>query len=171
MKKKGAYTGGLAINALLLALSIVFLFLASFVPAVELSLQVLASFCIAAAIVEGGLGAGALLYVAILTLALVLLPNKLALLPFFFLFGPYPCVKHLAEKIKGKVPEAALKFLFFNASMAGAWLFFKKLFLENSMLELSWWMLLIAAQAAFFLYDYVMTLAINFYKDRIHRKI
>lgn len=172
MKKQGMSARGITINALLLALSIVLLFLASFVPAVEMSLYALVSFCVAAAIIEGGLGRGFLLYVAAMILPLILLPDKLAILPYAIFFGPYPCVKYIVEKLRKQVLEILLKLLCFNVFLGIGILFFKALFMGPiNLTGIPWWILLAAVQAVFLLYDYVMTLAIGFYNNRIHRRI
>ncbi|MGI6751026.1 MAG: hypothetical protein ACOX4U_00165 [Anaerovoracaceae bacterium] len=161
----------LAANALLLALAMVFLFFASFVPAIELSLQVLASFTIAAAIVETGILGGVLLYIALFLLALILLPNKLVLLPFFFLFGPYPCIRKLVEPINSRVLRLILKLITFNGLLYASWLLFKEILLGSSILpNIPLWIILLAAQPMFLLYDYVLKLAIEFYGYRIHKR-
>lgn len=161
----------LTINALLLALGMAFLFLASFVPAVELSLQVLASFCIAAAIVEIGIGGGVLLYAALFLLAFTLLPNKAILLPFFFFFGPYPCFKDLIERVNNKFLRMLFKLVIFNSAFWGAWTLFRGVLLGSSYLpDIPLWFVIVALQPVFLLYDHVLTLAVIFYNHRIRRK-
>lgn len=109
MKTRTAALGGI-----LLALSVATLFFASFVPGVELTIYAVSSVYTAIMIIETNSKGGGIFYIASGILALLLIPNKAAVLPYLFFFGIYGIVKYYIEKI-GKLPvEICLKLLFFQ---------------------------------------------------------
>ena len=70
-----------------LALAVIFMFGASFVPGIELTLFLISSLFTAIMIIETGAGGGALVYGGASLLGLVLIPQKVALVPYIFCFG------------------------------------------------------------------------------------
>lgn len=161
MKKS---TKAVSLGGVLLSLSMVTLFLATFIPGIELTLYAIASFYVAFCIIETGAKGGWLFYVASTLLGALLLPNKLAILPYAMFFGIYAIVKYYIEKI-GKLPlEIVLKLLVFNIIFATGFFFFQEAFLGNIALpNLAMPFLIIGAQIMFLFYDYLFTLGLGFY--------
>lgn len=163
-------TGSLAYLGVMLALSVALLFFSSFLPGVEMTLYALASFLVGLAIIESGLKGGSLFYVATVLLSLLIVPNKMGLLPYIFVFGIYGIVKLYIEKIRKLPIEILLKLVFFNITMGIGVVFFKELFIGNIQLpQLPTLLIVIGAQIIFLLYDYLYTQAIAFYMRNIKR--
>lgn len=164
-QKKSTRT--VAMGGVFLALSMATLFLATFLPGIELTLYAFSSFYVAFIIIEAGLKGGVLFYVATVLLAAAIVPSKGGLLPYAMLFGLYGIVKYLIEKLKRTPIEIIVKLLFFNSSYGVGLLFFKGLFLGNIKLpSLALPVLIIGAQMFFLFYDYLFTLVIGFYFSR-----
>lgn len=156
-----------ALGGILLALSTATLFLAGVIPGVELTLYAVSSVYTAIMILETNGKAGGLFYIASGLMALIILPNKAAVLPYLFFFGIYGVVKYYIEKIGKQPVEICLKLLYFNLSMGVGILLFRTLFLANFQLpDYGNYLLILGAQLVFLLYDYIFTLLIAFYKRR-----
>lgn len=166
MKTRTAALGGI-----LLALSVATLFFASFVPGVELTIYAVSSVYTAIMIIETNSKGGGIFYIASGILALLLIPNKAAVLPYLFFFGIYGIVKYYIEKI-GKLPvETCLKLLFFNISIGSGILLFKTVFLDNFRLpDYANVLLILGGQLLFLLYDHIFTLLISYYKRRFSER-
>ena len=163
-KTKTAATGGI-----LLALSVVTLFGATFVPGIELTLYALSSFYVAFAMIEISQSAGWIFYIASVLLAFILVPDKSGLIPYAFFFGLYAIIKLYIEKSK-KFPqplEIFFKLVFCNAMFALSFILFGELFLGPIQVpEVALPIILGGAQIFFLAYDYIFTLVIGFYLKR-----
>ncbi|MGI6728008.1 MAG: hypothetical protein ACOX4P_05555 [Anaerovoracaceae bacterium] len=169
MKELNSKTKTIALGGVLLALSLVTIFLASFIPGFELTLYALSTFCVVIFIIETKAKGGWLFYGASCLLSLVLIPNKLALLPYIIFFGLYGLIKYYIERIRKQPVEIILKLLFFNGSWGIGLYFFKNLLISNIGLpDYPVIVLIIAAQILFLLYDYILTQLIGFYRNRFY---
>lgn len=167
MRRKLVNTKTVALGGVMLALLLMTLFLASFLPGVELTLYAISSVFTAIIILETNIKGGTLFYFASALMALALIPNKLAILPYLFLFGFYGILKYLIEKIAKLPIEIILKLLIFNISLGTGLFIFKEAFVANIRLpEYSNFILIIAGQFMFLLYDYIFSLIIGFYSRR-----
>lgn len=172
MSKKKMNAATITLGGVLLALSMVTLFLAGVVPGLELSLYALSSFYIAAMVIESKGTGGLVFYAASVLLAFLILPNKAVLLPYAFFFGLYGLVKYYIEQIRKTPLELVLKLLFFNLSCGLGLYFFQSMFLSNINLPKAPLILIIlGVEAVFLVYDFVYTLVIGFYNQRIHGRI
>jgi hypothetical protein len=90
-----------ALCGVLLAVSIIILYFASFVPSVENVAMAVAGALVYIVAVRLSAGVGAIFYVASVLFALLLVPVKFAVLPYIFAFGPYGILKPLIEKWMG----------------------------------------------------------------------
>ena len=84
----------IALGGICLACTVLFMFGASIVPGVELTLYALSSLFIAVMIIETGIKGGIGLYVAAILLGLLIVPKKLGILPYVCLFGLYGILKY-----------------------------------------------------------------------------
>ena len=171
MSRRGNNSFRLALGGIFLALTVVCLFIASVIPGLELTFYALSSVFIGLMILETGLGGGSAVYAAAVLLGLLIVPNKVAVVPFIFFFGIYGIIKALAEKPQQKAVQLIVKTVFFAAVFSIGYLFFKELFFGN--IDLPGWsfpVLLIAGIAAFILYDFIFTLILEVYKKRINKK-
>lgn len=164
-------TTKMAVSALCLALTVASLIGASLIPGTEMTFYAIAGLFSGVVIMENGLKGGALVYVGALILSFILVPNKLALLPYGLFFGLYGFVKFFAEKIHYAWAQIIVKILFFAVISAGSMYFFKGLFLGNIRLpDISTAFIIIGLVIMFLLYDYIFTLAVNIYRKRIKRE-
>ncbi|MDD2190504.1 MAG: hypothetical protein PHV71_07575 [Eubacteriales bacterium] len=163
-KARTAATGGV-----LLALSLVTLYGATFIPGIELTLYAISSFYIAFVIIEISVSAGFLFYIASVLLAFILIPDKIGLIPYALFFGLYGIIKLLIERLK-KLPqpiEILIKLIFCNTMLILGFHLFGELFLGNIQVpDIALPVILIGAQVFFLAYDYIYTLVIGFYLKR-----
>lgn len=169
MKKNKTFK--LALGGICLALTIIFMFAGSIAPGVELTLFAISSVFVAVMILESGVSGGVILYLAAVILGLILVPNKVGLIPYVFLFGYYGLVKFFIEKLKSAVAQIIVKAIFFAAVLCIGFLGFKELLLGAvSLPDMPIVILIIAGVLFLLLYDYIYTLAINLYITKVQRK-
>ncbi len=160
----------IAFGGICLAFTVVAVFMASIVPGLELTFYAVSSLFTAAVIIESGIKAGLMLYGASCILCFILIPDKAALIPFVFFFGIYGVIKFIAEKAKNPFGQIIIKTLFFMAIFGTGFFFFKSLFFGNiSLPDYSLWVLIPGSLLIFILYDYIYTLMIKLYRQRIKR--
>lgn len=169
MRNKNTFK--LALGGICLALTIVFMFAGSIVPGIELTLFAISSLFVAVMIMEAGVGGGIMLYAAAVILGLILVPGKLALVPYIFLFGYYGLVKYFIEKVRSGISQIIIKVIFFAAVLCIGFLGFKEILLDAVDLpNYPVVILIIGGVVLMMLYDYIYTLAINIYINKVQRK-
>lgn len=158
----------LTLTALLIALSVVILLLASYVPSGRLGIVAVAGLLPAAAVVSAGLGAGFFCYAGTSILAFFLLPAKECVLLYALLFGHYPMLKSLIEHLKPLALQWVLKLLLFNGLLSVLYFGFRVLFLAAIPDVLAQTAVLyVAGNVAFVLYDLCFSRLIDWYQKRI----
>lgn len=159
----------IAASGILLALSVVTLFAATFVPGIELTLFALSSAYVAFVLIEFKHGAGWIFYIASVLLSFVLVPNKAALIPYALFFGVFPIIKYYIEK-RRKLPQVAevlLKLVFFNGMFAAGFYLFGEAFTGSLQIpDLAFPLIIAGGQIFFLAYDYILSLIIGFYMKR-----
>lgn len=90
-------TADIAVGGLFEALSLGMLFLASILPNMELTMPALAGILVYLMCRRSGFVPGAVFFAAGVLLALAMIPGKIALLPYFFCFGPYALLKTVLD--------------------------------------------------------------------------
>ncbi|HEX3029347.1 MAG TPA: hypothetical protein VHT34_08600 [Clostridia bacterium] len=160
----------IALSGMLLALVIIALYLASFLPG-KLSLYALSSFLVAVIIIEFNVKAGWIFYIASCLLSLII-PDKLSILPYILFFGIYGIIKMYIEMLRKIIIEYILKLLFFNTFLLAAFLMLQKLDLIPAKLQgMPIWIAAAVLQLVFLLYDYIYTMFIQYYCNRIKKFI
>jgi hypothetical protein len=162
----------IAFGGILTALCVVLIYLATYIPTGKLGLYALASLTVAIAVVELDVKLGAVVYTASTILIFLLTGSINTLLLFTLFFGSYPLLKYYIEKQRSGIVEMLLKFGVFNLlAIIGFFVF--ELLLGVSPINLSRfsvWIfvgLLFAMQAAFLIYDYILSRLIDYYINRI----
>ena len=164
-------TNTIALGGICLALTMVFLFGASFVPGAELTLYALSSLFVAVMVIERGPKSGVMLYAAAVILGLILVPNKLGMLPYICLFGYYGVVKFYIEKARNPVIQVVLKAALFAVLIAIALWGTKGLLLGNIQIpDYSKAVIFIGGILMMMLYDVIYTLVIRIYKERFKKE-
>lgn len=161
----------IALMGVLLALVVITLYAESVIPTGKLSLYALSSFFTAVVIIEAGIKSGWLFYVSASLLSLILLPEKLAIIPYVVFFGVYGIIKYYIEKACGKLTGYVLKFLVFNASVLISYLFAKNFISQEAFEALPLWVAIPVLQFIFFVYDYVYSLFIEYFQLKIRKII
>lgn len=159
--RKAAYGGILA------ACVLIVLFLATILPTNRIFLYGLSSVFIAVMILEYGTAAGWIFYIATSLLALIIIPQKLRLIPYILILGHYGVFKTLIERLNKGFFEAVLKLAVLNIGFLLSYLSFTTLFKLNINLPFHPAFIILAVQPLFIIYDFVFTLCIRFYLDRI----
>ena len=163
-------TQNIAIGGICLSGSVVSVLLASVVPGAELTLYAVSSLFVAVMILEAGMRGGLMMYAGTILLCLVLIPNKLALLPYVFFFGLYGIIKFYAEKNSHPTVQLIIKAAAFLLVFGAGYLFFQELFFGNITLpDFPVPVLALAGLAFLFLYDFIFTQLIQLYRKRVRR--
>ncbi len=178
MKAKDLTLGGICV-----ALTLILLYFTLIFKTNTLTLLTLASFVVPLALMRGNLRTALLIYISSTLLAFLLLPINVSLLYGLF-FGIYGIIKYFIERFHNLGVEIVLKLLFFNLIGALFILFFKAfvdpLLLEKPLLliarylpqlsiTLKWTILFISFQGIFLVFDYALTLLIDYYQQHFSR--
>ena len=159
----------IAENGLLVALTLVILYATSIIPISTLSILTLASCLIPISIIRTSIKNAILVYIASSILSFFLVKTNIALYYTLF-FGIYGIIKYLIEKLKNIPLELLLKLIAFNALLGTLYLITKS-FLGILSPNFPAWILWLAAQIVFWVYDYALTLAISFFLKRFNKYI
>lgn len=159
----------LAVCGILSAIGIVFLMIGVITDVLDLSMLMLASFCIVFAVIEIGTSWAWLVYGVTAVLSLLLLPSKL-LAVLYLMSGMYPIGKAAFEKLH-PVLAWILKFSMFNTIQIFYILVAQKLFgMSGADYSFAAGVLLLN-NAIFLVYDFALTVFISFYLVRLRRRI
>lgn len=157
----------LTMGAVYTALSVILLFLAATVPMLELTFLALASAMPAIMILEAGPLGGVLVYIATSILGFAIIPNKIMVFPYIFLFGLYGIVKYLAEKPKSAVLQMSIKILFFSISFT----IFRNILLKNDIFADMITVVIFGISIVIcILYDYIFTMGLCWYRAKIQNR-
>lgn len=157
----------IAESGLLVALTLVILYATSILPISTLSILTVASCLIPIAIIRTSVKSSILVYIASSILSFFLVPVNIAIYYSLF-FGVYGIIKYFIEKAKNRPIELLLKLIAFNILLSLIY-FITKSFLGIIAPNLALWILLLAAQIVFLIYDYALTLAISFFFDKFSK--
>lgn len=159
----------LTLNAILIALTIIILFLNNIMPISTLTFLTISSLLVPIAIIRGSLRGAFLVYIGSSILGFLLLPKDIVLFYFIF-FGIYGIIKHYIEKLNKFYLEVILKLIFFNIILLISYFFLNE-FININENNLPLYALFILGQAAFLIYDYALTVLISWYLSQIHKRI
>lgn len=152
------------------ALALVLLYIGMIAPSGSWGIVAVAGLLPCAVVISVGVAAGFLCWAGVTILAFLLLPDKFIALLFGVLFGLYPMVKCLVERLRKLPLEYALKILFFNLSFSVVYFIMKAAVLESLPGQLhTVWLLYLVGNVVFLLYDYGFSKLIALYMARIHR--
>lgn len=168
---KGNNTNTIALGGIFLALTMVFMFGASFVPGMELTLYAFSSLFVGFMVIEKGPKEGVILFVAAVLLGFILIPNKLGILPYAAFFGYYGVLKYYIEKLHRPAAQVAVKAAFFALIMLAALQLSASLLLGTADVpDVSGLVFLAGGIVMMLVYDVIYTLAIRIYRERIKRQ-
>lgn len=161
-----------AYPAILGALALVLVYIASIAPTGNWGIVAVAGLLPAAAVISVGLKAGFLCWAGVSILAFLLIPEKFCVLLFGALFGLYPMVKSLIERLRRLPLEYLLKLIFFNAALTVLYQVMRAAVLQSLPEALSTvWLLYLVGNVVFLIYDFGFSKLIAVYIARIQRAI
>lgn len=162
-----------AYPAILGALAVVLVYLACLAPTGQWGIAAAAGLLPAAAVASVGLKAGFLCWAGSSVLSFLLAPDKFCALLFAALFGLYPMVKSLAERPRKKPLEYLVKLAFFNAALTLIYVTMAAAVAASlpALLGGSVWLLYLAGNIVFLLYDYGFSRLIAVYLSRVQRAV
>ena len=161
-------TKKLAAAAVLSALGVVILYLASIFEMIDLSVTMFASFLCAFAVEELRGRYPLLIYAVTGILALLLLPQKFCALVYLLFFGIYPVLRPLLLRLP-RLLSWLLRLALFNVSLL-LLVLFCRYFLPELAAEGFGLLLFGAANAAFVVYDILLTMLLRLYQLK-YRKL
>lgn len=170
--KRNRAAKSIAFPAILGALSLVLVYLGSIAPSGNWGIVAVAGLLPAAAVISVNLKAGFLCWAGVSLLSFLLIPDKFCVLMFTVLFGLYPMVKSLIERLRRRPLEYLLKLVFFNAAFSVLFLVMKAaVFASLPSVLSSIWVLYLVGNIVFLLYDFGFSKLIVLYITRIGRAV
>lgn len=163
-----------SLGGILLALTEIALFAAAAMPAGRLSAYVLSSFFVSVIVIEFGIGKALLFYAASSLLSLIIMPDKIRVIPYIVFFGAYGIVKFLIERTGRVLTEYLLKIVYYNMTLVILFFISKRIFIESisiSGINQPLWLAAILLEVLFILYDYVYSLFIVYYREKIKKAL
>lgn len=165
-------TRRVALSGIMAAIAILSLLFAAIMPTSKLSFYALSSFFISVIIIEYDAKSGWIFYIFTNLLAFILIPNKIRVIPYTVFFGIYGIIKYYIERLNNIISEYIIKYVYFNACLVIAIILFKKIFTSDTIItnmKFPLWISIILLEVVFALYDYVYTLVIQYYRQKLRR--
>jgi hypothetical protein len=164
-------THRISLAAMLASMSLVFLYLASILPAGRVAAYFLSSVFVMGLVLEEEIGLSWLMFAAVSALSLLLMPNIIRVVPYVLFFGHYGIGKYYIQtRVKDRVAGYILKLLYFNASLVLMYLLARQI-IEQDLLKIvkEIWLAIVLAEIAFVVYDYAFTKVTAYYFNNIRR--
>jgi hypothetical protein len=166
-KDSGQRTKRLALTGMLSALIVIALVLESIAPTGRLGFYVLAAFILSVILMETGIKWAWISYIATCLLGLLIVPEKLNVLPYVLFFGIYTMLKYHIESIRKVWVEIIIKLAVFNAVLWPSWAL-TKTFLPETLTKGNWVILAgFILQLLFIGYDVLFTFWVRYYFEKI----
>jgi hypothetical protein len=165
-------TGKIALGGVLGAVSVVCM-LMTVIPTMTYALPAVAGLVLMPTALEAGVKWGWLSYVAVAILTWLFAPSMEAKMMFVAFFGYYPVLRLSIETLPTAPLRWVIKLAVFNASMVAAYLLLLfVLGLDPETFVIGgvnvWWLLLVAGNVVFFIYDFALRGVIDTYWKRLH---
>lgn|SRR5690554_1201713 len=146
-------------------LTVLFLYLVVIIPTVKLFLFSLCTVFLAIMVIEHGKKAAFITYLAAAFLGLIILPNKLIMIPYVLYFGYYGIIKSLFEQRDNLIQEWFLKLGSYNLALLICYRLFSGIFSLSLNSRLPLIVLFFIAEVYLFIYDYCYSLAVSYYNS------
>lgn len=156
---------------MLVALGEVVLYLSSIMPTMSLALAAIAGILPTAIVLMSGIPAGFTVYAATAALALLIVPDKGTAAAYALLFGHYPVVKSIAERMHSRIAEWAIKLGVCNTVLAVSIFAAAKLVFAFPLEGWMKWLALLAGNVVFLIYDYGFSGLITFFLSKFGKII
>lgn len=167
-EKYGGTTRKIAFTGILSAFVIIVLVIESIAPTGRLGFYVLAGFLLSVVLLECGAKWGWASYLITTAAGLLVIPEKLNILPYIMFFGVYTLLKFHIESLRKTWLEILLKLAAFNLFLWPVWsIFLPPALTEGTMVIVAG----VVLQVVFALYDILFTAWIRFYFVKIAPKV
>ncbi len=155
----------IARGGLYAALTVLLLYITNILPTSKLTLLTAASAIIPYSILTTGVRNSFIVYGASSVLSLII-GLRGAAVAYIMFFGLYGFVKYYVEAMN-KIPyEILIKLVYYNISLFVIYNVYTGLFTSSLDAQLPIYVLIAGAQAVFFIYDYALTILINYMRKR-----
>lgn len=161
----------ISLTAMFASMSLLFLYLASVLPTMRIAMYFLSSVFVMGLVLEEEIGLAFLMFAVVSLLSLLLMPNILRVVPYVLFFGHYGIGKYFIEtNIKDKVVRYILKLIYYNVALALIYFLARQVFAQDLLdLSMAIWVLIVLAEIAFVVYDFVFTKLASYYFNNIRR--
>jgi hypothetical protein len=164
-------TRALTLTGILSGFIVLCLYAQSIAPTGRAGFLVLASFLVGAIFLLGGWRWARGGLVVSLTISFFLVPDKLGLVPFALLFGPYPLLKNLVERLNRVWLDWVLKLAGFGLLVGVGYALFSPLVPERLRPGAAPVVVVLALVVGFVVYDLLYTGWIQFFLLRVKPKL
>jgi len=154
----------IAYGAIINLLTVVSLYLASILPTNRLFFFGLSSFFLSVIVIEFGVSFAFTTFMASSILGLIIIPNKMILVPYIMFFGYYGIVKFFIEKINNVYIEWIVKLMIFNISVVMVYLFTNRVLFSEIKIYGPTWAFIYLGELIFIIYDISYSFGISYYK-------
>ncbi len=165
-------TKKLTLSSVLSALGVVLMALGSVIDLFDLSVCAVVSLIVVFVYIEIGVSYSLGVYLATSLLSLILLPSKVIFFEYFFVFGIYPLLKALIERLP-RWSWLPVKLIYINA-VVWLLLLFSELFLGMPFIEGDTFIIkalvYILLNVTFVVYDCFITVMVRVYFDKFRKQ-
>jgi hypothetical protein len=165
-----------SLTAMFASMSLLFLYLASILPTMNITMFFLSSVFVMGLVLEEEIGLAFLMFAVVSLLSLLLLPDKLLVIPYVMFFGHYGIGKYYIETgIRDKIIRYIIKLLYYNVALV--LIYIVTLFVNTDVLSgvmyfnVPLYYLIPLAELAFVLYDFLFTKVTAYYFSHIRRSL
>ncbi len=164
-------TGRIALCGVLAGLSVLVMLLSAIDIGMTYALPMIAGAILIIPVIEFGRGTAITTFVSVALLSFILPANKESALMYLFLFGLYPILKSLIDRINNGLLRRGVKFIYFNLAAItaiglAAWLF-KIPVDDGSLGKYGVYILLAIGNAAFIIYDIALSRFVTVYMLKV----
>lgn len=170
-KRKLSFDKRIVICGVLVALSVIILYLGSAIEVLDLTMSAIVSLLVVVIVIEMGYKYAWLAYIATSILSIILLPQKSPAVFYACFMGYYPIIKSYVERLKLAVARWGIKILTGNAAIAFMLLVLR--LLVPSEFEGGWLLVgtYVLSFVTFILYDVALTKLITLYFRMIRERV
>lgn len=156
-------------GAMVTVLSIILMYMATVIPTTRIFLLSLSSFLIAILIIETSISKALVSFLSTSVLGVILIPNKLLLIPYITFLGYYAVVKLYIEKLDNLVLEWIIKIVIFNIVLYINYVILINVFSQKIVLPFGLIFVVLGLQIVFIIYDYTFSMFIQYYSNNLKR--
>lgn len=158
----------MALGGILVALTIVTLYLTLLIPTNTIAIMTLSSLYIPICIIRSNVKTSIFVYITSTIVSFFILPINYSLMYALF-FGVYGLVKHFIERMNKMTIEIVIKLVFFNIALTIG-LAALNLLGVNLEMKFSLGIIYLLAQPVFLVYDYALSVLISMYYRKFHKR-